>query len=102
MTAHLLNFPSRRPLPKATIQASVVSSTVINTPDGPLFGNDLDRTVGGRAAQGTPEAGRGAASGPALDCQPRWRCPDPATEADPKIEPRGVRRRRCGLERVGG
>ena len=37
MTAHLPIFPSRRPLPKATIQASVVSSTVINTPDGPLL-----------------------------------------------------------------
>ena len=37
MTARLLNFPSRRPLPKATIQASVVSSTVYNTPDGPLL-----------------------------------------------------------------
>lgn len=37
MTARLLNFPSRRPLPKATIQASVVSSTVYNTPDDPLL-----------------------------------------------------------------
>ena len=37
MTARLLNFPSRRPMPKATIQASVVSSTVTNTSDGPLL-----------------------------------------------------------------
>jgi hypothetical protein len=37
MTTRLLNFPSRRPLPKATIQASVVSSKVTNTPDGPLL-----------------------------------------------------------------
>ena len=37
MTARLLNFPSRRPMPKATIQASVVSSTVHNTADGPLL-----------------------------------------------------------------
>ena len=37
MTARVLNFPSRRPLAKATIQASVVSSTVYNRPDGPLL-----------------------------------------------------------------
>ena len=37
MTARVLNFPSRRPMPKATIQASVVSSTVYNTADGPLL-----------------------------------------------------------------
>ena len=36
MTARVLNFPCRRPLPKATIQASVVSSTVYHSPDGPL------------------------------------------------------------------
>ena len=37
MTARVLNFPSRRPLPKATIQAMVDSSTVHNTADGPLL-----------------------------------------------------------------
>ena len=37
MTARVLNFPSRRPLPKATIQALVDSSTVHNTADGPLL-----------------------------------------------------------------
>ena len=37
MTARVLSFPSRRPLPKATIQASVVSSTVYHSPDGPLL-----------------------------------------------------------------
>ena len=37
MTARVLNFPSRRPMPKATFQASVVSSTVHNTADGPLL-----------------------------------------------------------------
>ena len=37
MAARVLNFPSRRPLPQTTIQASVTSSTVINTPDGPLL-----------------------------------------------------------------
>ncbi len=41
MTARLLNFPSSRPLPKATIQASVVSSTVINTPGRPVVGHRL-------------------------------------------------------------
>ena len=37
MTARVLNFPPRRPLPKATIQANVASSTVYNTPDGPVL-----------------------------------------------------------------
>ena len=37
MTARVLNFPSRRPLPKATIQAMVDSSMVYNSPDGPLL-----------------------------------------------------------------
>jgi len=37
MTARVLNFPSRRPKPKATIQAAVVSSTIHNTADGPLL-----------------------------------------------------------------
>ena len=37
MTARVLNFPSSRPLPKATLQASVASSTVHNTADGPLL-----------------------------------------------------------------
>ena len=37
MNARVLSFPSRRPLPKATIQASVASSTVYNSPDGPLL-----------------------------------------------------------------
>ena len=37
MTARVLNFPCRRLLPKATIQASVVSSTVYHSPDGPLL-----------------------------------------------------------------
>lgn len=37
MTARVLNFPCRRPLPKATIQANVASSTVRNTADGPML-----------------------------------------------------------------
>ena len=37
MTARVLNFPARRPLPKATIQANVASSTVYNTSDGPVL-----------------------------------------------------------------
>ena len=37
MTARVLNFPSRRPMPKATIQALVDSSTVHNTAEGPLL-----------------------------------------------------------------
>ena len=37
MTARVLNFPCRRPMPKATFQASVVSGTVHNHPDGPLL-----------------------------------------------------------------
>ena len=37
MTARVLNFPSRRPLPKATFQAMVDSSTVHHTADGPLL-----------------------------------------------------------------
>ena len=37
MTARVLNFPPRRPLPKATLQASVASSTVYHSPDGPLL-----------------------------------------------------------------
>ena len=37
MTARVLNFPCRRPLPKATFQALVDSSTVHNTADGPLL-----------------------------------------------------------------
>ena len=37
MTARVLNFPCRRPLPKATIQALVDSSMVYNSPDGPLL-----------------------------------------------------------------
>ena len=50
MTARVLNFPSRRPLPKATIQASVVSSTVYHSPDGPL----LDITLTARLADVPP------------------------------------------------
>ena len=46
MTARVLNFPSRRPLSKAMLQASVVSSTVYNSPDGPL----LDITMTARLA----------------------------------------------------
>ena len=37
MTARVLNFPSRRPLPKATIQALVDSSTVINAAEDLLL-----------------------------------------------------------------
>jgi hypothetical protein len=37
MTARVLNFPSRRPLPKASLQAMVDSSMVYNSPDGPLL-----------------------------------------------------------------
>ena len=37
MTARVLNFPCRRPMPKATFQALVDSSTVHNTADGPLL-----------------------------------------------------------------
>ncbi|MBK8536543.1 MAG: hypothetical protein IPL59_16285 [Candidatus Competibacteraceae bacterium] len=37
MTARVLNFPSRRPLPKATIQAMVDSSTVINASEDLLL-----------------------------------------------------------------
>ena len=37
MTARLLNFPSRRPLPKATIQAMVDSSMVINASEDLLL-----------------------------------------------------------------
>ncbi len=37
MTARVLNFPSRRPLPKATIQAMVDSSTVINVAEDLLL-----------------------------------------------------------------
>ena len=37
MTARVLNFPCRRPLPKATIQAMVDSSTLHHTADGPLL-----------------------------------------------------------------
>ena len=37
MTARVLNFPDRRPLPKATIQAMVDSSTVHHSTDGPLL-----------------------------------------------------------------
>ena len=37
MTARILNFPSRRPMPKATVQANVDSSTVRNTADGLLL-----------------------------------------------------------------
>ena len=50
MTARVLNFPCRRPLPKATIQASVVSSTVYHRPDGPL----LDITLTARLADVPP------------------------------------------------
>ena len=50
MTARVLNFPSRRPLPKATLQASVVSSTVYHSPDGPL----LDITLTARLADVPP------------------------------------------------
>ena len=50
MTARVLNFPCRRPLPKATIQASVVSSTVYHSPDGPL----LDITLTARLADVPP------------------------------------------------
>ena len=37
MTARILNFPCRRPMPKATVQVMVDSSTVLNTADGPLL-----------------------------------------------------------------
>ena len=37
MTARILSFPARRPLPKAAFQAAVASSTVHNHPDGPLL-----------------------------------------------------------------
>ena len=37
MTARVLNFPSRRPLPKATIQAMVDSSMVINASEDLLL-----------------------------------------------------------------
>ena len=50
MTARVLNFPCRRPLPKATIQASVVSSTVYHSPDGPL----LEITLTARLADVPP------------------------------------------------
>ena len=50
MTARVLNFPCRRPLPQATIQASVVSSTVYHSPDGPL----LDITLTTRLADVPP------------------------------------------------
>ena len=50
MTARVLNFPSRRPLPKATLQASVVSSAVYHSPDGPL----LDITLTARLADVPP------------------------------------------------
>lgn len=54
MTARVLNFPSRRPLPKATIQAMVDSSTVINTPDGPL----LEMTLTARLTDVPPKERR--------------------------------------------
>ena len=50
MTARVLSFPSRRPLPQATIQASVVSSTVYHSPDGPL----LEITLTARLADVPP------------------------------------------------
>ncbi len=50
MTARVLNFPCRRPLPKATLQASVVSSTVYHSPDGPL----LEITLTARLADVPP------------------------------------------------
>ena len=37
MTARVLNFPARRPGKKATLPASVVSSTVHHSADGPLL-----------------------------------------------------------------
>ena len=51
MTARVLNFPCRRPLPKATLQASVASSTVHNTADGPL----LEITLTARLADVPPK-----------------------------------------------
>ena len=54
MTARVLNFPCRRPLPKATFQALVDSSTVHNTPDGPL----LEITLTARLADVPPKERR--------------------------------------------
>ncbi len=54
MTARILSFPPRRPLPKATIQAMVDSSTVHNTPDGPL----LEITLTARLADVPPKERR--------------------------------------------
>ena len=50
MTARVLNFPCRRPLPKATFQALVDSSTVHNTAEGPL----LEITLTARLADVPP------------------------------------------------
>ena len=50
MTARVLSFPSRRPLPKATLPASGVSSTVYHSPDGPL----LEITLTARLADVPP------------------------------------------------
>ncbi|MCC8999077.1 MAG: hypothetical protein LM522_06195 [Candidatus Contendobacter sp.] len=50
MTARVLNFPDRRPGKKATLPASVVSSTVYHSPDGPL----LEITLTARLADVPP------------------------------------------------